>query len=213
MDPKQGDETLKKQIISTVLAVSDFDLAYDLYRVYGEVCINVFWNYAMLNLNGKSIRGIKQIIGKDTSKCITMIKDNLKDRDCLLFLIDITDSYNYSIKNITENELKQLFKTLKPELCNNKEQESLAQFLIPICLIDDFMVDTEIVRFAYIQVNRLLATQSFPEYEWEKLEKLLPEVAWYNNWDRCKRLRKGLKKKGYQIKELKEKEELPKYLL
>lgn len=75
------------------------------------------------------------------------------------------------------------------------------------------MVDTEIVRFAYIQVNRLLATQSFPEYEWEKLEELLPEVAWYNNWDRCKRLRKGLKKKGYQIKELKEKEELPKYLL
>ena len=213
LDPKQGDETLKKQIISTVLAVSDFDLAYDLYRVYGEVCINVFWNYAMLNLNGKSIRGIKQIIGKDTSKCIAMIKDNLKDRECLLFLIDITNSYNYSIKNITENELKQLFKTLKPELCNKKEQESLARFLIPICLIDDFMVDTEIVRFAYLQVNRLLATQSFPEYEWEKLEELLPEVAWYNNWDRCKRLRKGLKKKGYQIKELKEKEELPKYLL
>ena len=130
-----------------------------------------------------------------------------------LILIDITNSYNYFIKNITENELKQLFKTLKPELCNKKEQESLARFLIPICLIDDFMVDTEIVRFAYIQVNRLLATQSFPEYEWEKLEELLPEVAWYNNWDRCKRLRKGLKKKGYQIKELKEKEELPKYLL
>lgn len=41
-----NQETLKKQIISTVLAVSDFDLAYDLYRVYGEVCINVFWNYA-----------------------------------------------------------------------------------------------------------------------------------------------------------------------
>ncbi len=34
---------------------------------------------------------------------------------------------------------EQLFKTLKPELCNKKEQESLARFLIPICLIDDFI--------------------------------------------------------------------------
>lgn len=59
----------------------------------------------------------------------------------------------------------------------------------------------------------MLATQSFPENEWEKLEKLLPELAWYNNWDRCKRLKKGLKRKGYQIKELREKDDLPSYLL
>lgn len=213
LDPKQGDENLKKQILTTVLAVSEFDLAYDLYKTYGEICIDIFWNYALLNLNGKNINGIKQIIRKDILKCIERLKDNLKDRNRLLFLIDITDSYNHSIKNITESEIKQIFKTLKPELCNKKEQESLARFLIPICLIADYMVEPDIVRFVYIQVNRLLATQSFPESEWEKLEQLLPEVAWYNNWDRCKRLRKGLKKRGYQIKELKEKEELPKHLL
>ena len=45
----------------------------------------------------------------------------------------------------------------------------------------------------------MLAKQSFPETEWEKLEVWLPEVAWYNKWDRCKRLRKGLKKRGYNF--------------
>lgn len=213
LDFRQCDEFLKNRILVTVLSVSEYDLAYDLYKIYGETSIDIFWNYVLLNLDRKNVNGIKQIIRKDVSKCIKILKGNLKERKKLFFLIDIIDSYDYSIKDVTECEIRQLYKTLNPESCNKKEQELLARFLIPICLIADYMVETEIVRFAYIQVDHLLATQTFPEYEWEKLEQLLPEVAWYNNWDRCKRLRKGLKKKGYQIKELKEKDELPKHLL
>jgi hypothetical protein len=34
---------------------------------------------------------------------------------------------------------------------------------------------------------------------WQELSKLLPEVAWYNMWDKCKRLRKSAKQKQYDI--------------
>ena len=73
----------------------------------------------------------------------------------------------------------------------------LAKFFLPICLVEDYMVDIEIAKFSFKIVDDLLASQSFPECDWYKLEKILPEVAYYNNWDRCKRLRKGFRKKGY----------------
>lgn len=213
IDPKQGDEKLKDEIVNTILLSSQYDLAYDLYKIYGETCLNEYWHYAMLHSDATNISGIKQIIRRDVSKCIFMLKSNLNKRDVVLFLLEIIDPYNSALKQIKENEIEQLVKTVNLEICNTEQKDMLSTFLIPICLTVDYMVQNDIVRFAYKRVNHLLAIQSFPENEWEKLEKLLPELAWYNNWDRCKRLKKGLKKKGYHIKELQEKEDLPEYLL
>lgn len=213
IDPKQGDENLKNEVVATVLLSSQYDLAYDLYKIYGESCINEFWHYAMLHVDAKNIEGIKQIIKRDISKCILMLKKNLNERKAILFLIDIIDAYNPALKQMRGTEIEQLVKTVNPEICSTEEKKLLSRFLMPICLMVDYTFQNDIVRFAYKQVNHMLATQSFPENEWEKLEKLLPELAWYNNWDRCKRLKKGLKRKGYQIKELREKDDLPSYLL
>ena len=38
--------------------------------------------------------------------------------------------------------------------------------------------------------------------EWYGIEDLLPNVAFYNQWDKCKRIRKAIKQKGYKIKEI-----------
>lgn len=213
IDPKQGDENLKNEVVATVLLTSQYDLAYDLYKIYGESCINEFWHYAMLHVDAKNIEGIKQIIKRDVSKCILMLKKNLNERKAILFLIDIIDAYNPALKQIRGAEIEQLVKTVNPEICSTEEKKLLSRFLMPICLMVDYTFQNDIIRFVYNQVDHMLATQSFPENEWEKLEKLLPELAWYNNWDRCKRLKKGLKRKGYQIKELREKDDLPSYLL
>lgn len=97
--------------------------------------------------------------------------------------------------------------------CTKKEKEVLARFLVPFCITGDYMVEDEIAKFVFDVVNGLLATQTFPENEWDKLEKKLPEVAYYNRWDRCKTLRKGFCKKGYLFIEKDKKEILPDYLL
>ena len=34
---------------------------------------------------------------------------------------------------------------------------------------------------------------------WEKLSELLPDVVWYNSWDKCKRLRKAARRKQYDV--------------
>ncbi len=60
----------------------------------------------------------------------------------------------------------------------------------------------EIVLFAVTNVHDRLSKLAYPEEKWDKLQKSLPSVTVFNQWDRCKRLRKAIKKKGYDIKQL-----------
>jgi len=32
---------------------------------------------------------------------------------------------------------------------------------------------------------------------WEKLSELLPKVEWFNEWDKCKRLRMAAENRGF----------------
>lgn len=145
----------------------------------------------------KWIDGIKKVLKKDATGGVKQILDNLKYRDNLLLLISLVDPYMYTAKQLNNDNIITIYYTIRREKCSEKENELLAKFLMPFCLMEDYMVETEIAEFSFSIVNHLLAVQAFPEDEWSKLQKILPEVAYYNNWDRCKRLRKGFRKKGY----------------
>jgi len=82
---------------------------------------------------------------------------------------------------------------------NEDTSFTLAQFLLPVILLKEELFPDDIVRFSFKIVNNRISEQRFDYQRWEKLEKLLPEVAWYNSWDKCKRLRKAIKQKGYKI--------------
>ena len=185
----------------------------NLFKIYGSKCYSWFWKYILVERNGVKVDGIKKIVYSDIAGGIQIVKNNLDNKDTLLFIMKIINPYNKEIKNISVEELTQLYYTIKANGCTQSECEVLAKFIIPICFIADYKVPTDIAKSSFLIVHELLAKQSFPENEWEDLEKLLPELSWYNNWDRCKRLRKGLKKRGYHFKEVNEKEELPTHLL
>ncbi len=190
-------EFLDAEIIETILGISDYDLSLDLYAVYKNECFPIYWKYLLDPLKLKWIDGIKKVLKKDATGGVKQILDNLKYRDNLLLLISLVDPYMYTAKQLNNDNIITIYYTIRGEKCSEKENELLAKFLMPFCLMEDYMVETEIAEFSFSIVNHLLAVQAFPEDEWSKLQKILPEVAYYNNWDRCKRLRKGFRKKGY----------------
>lgn len=200
------------KILSVILNNSEYDLAWDIYKALGKACFKSFWNYILQEHKNIKVKGIIDVVKKDVQGGLLALKNSLNDREMLLFLIGFVDSYDEKIKGFEEREVVKLYFTIKKQTCTLEEDEMLARFLIPICIIEDYIVPVNIAEFVFSIVNQLLATQTFPENEWEKLEKILPEVAYYNSWDRCKRLRKGFKKKGYPIKG-EDKEELPIHLL
>ncbi|WP_050642156.1 MULTISPECIES: hypothetical protein [Clostridia] len=212
LDKSFKTESTINRIIEGILHTSKYDLSSELYKVYGKHCFKSFWEYLLLNRSGDKANGIKNIVKKDVIGGVQKIKNNLNDRATLLFLIDIVDSYDLSIQQLSNEDYKILFSTVKSQKCSQGEEETLASFFIPICITGEYLLPVDIAEYSFSIVNSLLATQSFPEEKWEKLEKLLPQVAYYNNWDKCKRLRKGFKKKGYQIKDSKV-DKLPVHLL
>ena len=207
------EERLDKKIIQIVLQTSEYDLSYDLYRVYEKECIQVYWDYLLDNRESKKVKGIIDIVKDDTESEVKLILCYLTERDILLFLVSLVDPYDKEIQRLSKEDVNRIYNTIIENNCAETEKEILAKFLLPICILEDYMLETEIAKFSFDIVNGLLATQNFPENEWDKLEKILPEVAYYNNWDRCKRLRKGFRKKGYTFIEKSEEEELPTYLL
>jgi len=59
-----------------------------------------------------------------------------------------------------------------------------------------------LAQTAFNTIHDSLLQQITPSNEWYNIEPLLPPVAFYNQWDRCKRIRKAIKQKGYKIKEI-----------
>lgn len=188
---------MKHEIIETILVTSDYDLSFDLYTVYENECFPIYWKYFLYPSKLKWIDGIANVLKKDAVGGVKRILDNIKHRDNLLILISLVDPYMYTAKQLKDNDIITIYYTIRGGKCSEKENELLAKFLMPFCLMEEYMVGTEIAEFSFTIVNHLLAIQAFPEDEWNKLQKILPEVAYYNNWDRCKRLRKGFRKKGY----------------
>lgn len=208
----QKDEEIIEKVIMLILETSEYDLALDLYKVYRDRCLNPFWKYLMLNYKSSKVKGIKSIVKNDIQGGVEIFKSNLNDRERLLFLMDLIDQYNPKIRILKLEEIRQLYSTIMSQDCTKREEITLAKFLVPFCIMQDYLLPRDVAGFTFSVINKLLATQSFPENEWEKLERILPEVAFYNSWDRCKRLRKGFKKKGYDMKSTVE-EELPVHLL
>ena len=57
------------------------------------------------------------------------------------------------------------------------------------------------IKRSFFQLHQALATDSLPIYLWAELEPYTAQLRWYNEWDKCKKLRKGivkyLKSSGY----------------
>ena len=200
------DEKLIIELVEIVLSNSQYNLVPDLYNAYGSICIPIFWNYLFSDCYNEKASSIINIVKNDMNEVVEKLIFKRDNRECILLLLDIVDPYDDAIKQLQKEEIFSIYHVVRDKDCTEKEKEILAKFLLPICIVEDYMVDVEIAKFSFKIVHDLLATQSFPEDEWYKLEKILPEVAYYNNWDRCKRLRKGFRKKGYPFLKKKDKD-------
>lgn len=199
------DDKFIIELVETVLVNSQYNLVSDLYNAYGKVCVPIFWEYLLTNYHDEKSNSIINIVRNDMNEVVQKLISKRNNRESILLLIDMVDPYDEAIKQLQEEDVLNIYRIVRDNACTEKEKETLAKFLLPICIVEDYMVDVEIAKFSFEIVHDLLATQSYPEDEWYKLEKILPEVAYYNNWDRCKRLRKGFRKKGYSFIKKKDK--------
>jgi hypothetical protein len=196
-------DLLGKDIIKVILNTSKFDFASDIYAIWKEKSILEFL---------ECLLGIQHLNHHDTSKMVELCKQHscmasqlLSERfsefssEQILILFKIIDPY---YDTISINVLVCVFPLLKIKSLSEDQRNEVADLYLPFILRDNYHFSDEIVAFSVLNIHGRLSKLSYPEGKWRKLQRLLPEASYFNQWDKCKRLRKAMKKKGFNIKQL-----------
>lgn len=199
--PKKSDKLLSK-IIMTIISNSSFDLKYNIYKVFNDRGIISVLDYCVHNR--KNISRVTYYNYLRISQynyfisCKWLIHNYaLIDIHDSVFIFSECDPYMKEFRKITIAEWTQLFSSGNLSTLSPEESFSLAVFLLPLILLADETFPVFLVTFSYREIYEQLANQTLDFKYWYKLDFLLPQLSWDKNWDKCKRLKKGLLKKGY----------------
>jgi len=80
---------------------------------------------------------------------------------------------------------------------DTKTRRALAEFLLPFSLEKRGPNSERLARFAFPIIHEALATNSLGYEAWRHLDPILPRLSLWNLWDRCERLRRGMKEAGF----------------
>lgn len=206
IDEENLNQSVVVSILENIFVNSNECLFDQVYRKFGKKAIRIFLNWCLkTNCNDcKKIDSWMNLCKNEPQECIEWILNNdlTNHKHLLISILSILDPYKEEVFEISSSIWSMLFNKVNIENVNEYSQIKLAELFLPIILLKNDKLPEDLVRFSFLIIHEQLAKQQFTYDKWERLENLLPEVAWYNSWDKCKRLRKALKKKGYSIKEM-----------
>lgn len=212
---KAIDEKLVKTIVEQAITISVIDLCSDIYKVFGEK--SLIYLLTEVCKHGteyvQSHKSLKKVCNKNTATCFEFLCEQVernKFEDGLLF-VELLDPHSITLTLDQFNVIQGMFYNIRNSILFEEYEGKVARFYIVLILKNEFRFSDEILSFSFNRVYSDLANQKFPQDEWEKMEYLMPEFG-YHNWDRCKRLKKSLKKRGYTRREF-ESDEMEFFLL
>lgn len=193
------DQKAFEDILTTIFNVSKYNLAQYIYSGFGSFAVKAFWKWAE---DEKEISKIQQWI--NISVCDTEIALNaLKfTKNSNLFLASIINIDPHEKTVLHENPSTWL--NLYYRFCENSNSATIrsyyARFILPIILQAPINYPEDFAYFAFKEVHSILARDEMNYIEWNKISRFLPEVSIFSSWDKCKRLRKAARKRGYDFK-------------
>ncbi len=190
-----------QQVIRKILESSSEVLSDQVYDAFGKVSIDIFldWSRKTTAQQEWKIKSWMKICMNSPEVCIKWISSiEAIDISLLVSIASVLDPYSETVRKYGINPWYRVFKRLDQKELESYSQLVLAQFFLPLILMSDETVADDFVKFSFYPIHDELAKDQFDYGQWIKLKTLLPSVSWYNNWDKCKRLRKAIAKKGYQ---------------
>lgn len=206
IDVDNLNDLLSISILENIFVNSNEFLCKQVYRKFGKKSITIFLNWCLkTNCNdSEKIDNWMNLCKNEPQESVEWILNSEPTNHVylLISILSTLDPYTKDVFEINSISWIMLFNKVDIENINEYSRLILSELFLPIILLKNDKLPENLVGFSFLTIHEQLEKQQFGYEKWEKLEKLLPEVAWYNSWDKCKRLRKALKKKGYSIKEL-----------
>lgn len=187
-------------IIRGLYQNSQYSFSKEAYETFGDISIAVFFEYfeSLEVRDGSKLQQWSDICKFNQAFSIQKLK-------CVqnpgVFQAAISELDPYTNDALTEPA--NLWNVFYQRFCFRTESEKLrktyAEFILPIILCTKDPFEIECVEFAFLTVHKVLIDNDMEHFKWERLSELLPKVEWFNEWDKCKRLRMAAEDRGYRF--------------
>ena len=185
-------------ILRSIFQCGDSGLSREVYKTFGSEAIEVYFSYFGNSNSSKQAAVWSDLCREDPALSVQTLS-KLSPAPPALFtaVISVLDPCCDAVLSIAGDVWEQLYQ----RFCRNNNEAATvyAQFVLPLILCSNVAFSQELLNFSFYTVHTLLSQNSMNYSRWECLSSLLPEIPWYQSWDKCKRLRKAAKQKGIHI--------------
>lgn len=186
-------------ILYSIFQSGDSGLSREVYKTFGSEAIQAYFSYFSDSLSDEHVVAWSSLCQEDPFLSVQFLSE-LSPAASAVFtaVISALDPCCDAIRSVPISVWEELYQ----RFCQNSNEAAdvYAQFVLPLILYFNVDVSPKLLDFAFYTVHNLLAQNSMNYVRWECLSSLLPEISWYQSWDKCKRLRKAAKQKGVHIK-------------
>ncbi|EHI99076.1 hypothetical protein CDLVIII_2432 [Clostridium sp. DL-VIII] len=174
------------------------EIAEKVYEIAGDKLVEEVWNWCKLNSFSCDLlyKWINYLV-YNVRQCLEAVAE-INNRDFVFIILNKINVYNIDLNSINPQIWIVIFRNNSFSEWIEKKNE-IALLYLPIILKAGLIFPNDIVSFCFNIVNNLLATDKINCDEWRKVDSLLPRMPLIGDWDKCKRLKKAFKNKGYLV--------------
>lgn len=198
LDTSENTTATIRKLILTILENSSENLTDQIYHVFGPTTVQVLLTWGESVDKKSRLDQWAKLYGYNTAITIDWLS-HINNPLLLQAILNILDPYDNSTLITDKNIWISLYHKFHLPSGDQEFNDAFAQFILPLILQSNSRYPADIAQFAFCRVYSIFVKDKMSYASWERLSRLLPEVAWYNSWDKCKRLRKACKKLKYDF--------------
>jgi hypothetical protein len=187
---KNLTEFIKIELINSILNIHKDKVANDLLRAFGELSVYTFLDW--LNNNLPSLSSYKDFYGEwktvlsnNVRVVINWLSKNPKTNSYTLeYLYDILDPNSLNVINMGANIWMPLAELKRDDKSNIK----IRSFLLALGFNNPHGGADKLVRMNFEEVYNAIGDDSIDYHSLYLIEKHMPSLSWWLNWDKRKRL-------------------------
>lgn len=192
-------DNFDRKLSYTILETSTENISEGLYDTFGSKIVRFFLDWSQVSFDSSKIERWINLCKYDMEYCIDFLSLNNNEIIAKSF-IRLIDPYSNLVMNMSSEYWVNFYRKYVANCYDNEYRIEFARLILPAILKSEKMYPEDVAFFAFNSIHLLLSKDNFDYDEWRRLSQLLPEIAWNNNWDKCKRLRKAAKRSGYGFK-------------
>ncbi len=187
-------------LLELIFQVSSYEFSKELNLIFGTTANQAYFDWFDRNhVNEDALHRWVGICSYDQKYTLKRLS-HTNSAQLFQTVLSVLDSYAECVIQESPQLWEDFFQRFCLDDTYGSVAETYAQFALPVILRSNAKFSPAFSQFVFLTVHRILAENKMDYSVWERLLPILPEMPWYQDWDKCKRLRIAARDKGYDIK-------------